>query len=155
MERIQAAIQKAKEQRADAPVPTAQPAGPLAAARQARSGYTAPPAPAWAELAPFEPDAQLMARHRIVTFADADPAHTTFDMIRTKILRVLRQNGWTSLGITSPTSGCGGRGAGHRDGGSGGGESRGGDGEARRYDRSRAAAGDCRNQARAERERTE
>ena len=28
-------------------------------------------------------------------------------MIRTKILRVLRQNGWTSLGITSPTSGCG------------------------------------------------
>ena len=107
MERIQAAIQKAKEQRADAPVPQAQPTGPIAAARQARNGYTAPPAPAWAEIAAFEPDAQLMAKHRIVTFADTDPAHTTFDMIRTKILRVLRQNGWTSLGITSPTNGCG------------------------------------------------
>ena len=107
MERIQAAIQKAKEQRGEAPVPQAQPAGPLAAARQARSGHAAPPGPAWAELAAFEPDPQLMAKHRIVTFADTDPAHTTFDMIRTKILRVLRQNGWTSLGITSPTNGCG------------------------------------------------
>ena len=37
MERIQAAIQKAKEQRADAPVPQAQPTGPIAAARQART----------------------------------------------------------------------------------------------------------------------
>ena len=48
-----------------------------------------------------------MERNRIVTFADADPAHVTFDMMRTKLLRAVKQNGWTSVGITSPTAGCG------------------------------------------------
>jgi Mrp family chromosome partitioning ATPase len=62
---------------------------------------------AWGEIASFEPEARLMARNRIVTFADADPAHVTFDMMRTKLLRTLRQNGWTSIGITSPTEDCG------------------------------------------------
>jgi Mrp family chromosome partitioning ATPase len=107
MERIQAAIQKAKEQRGDSLPPPSQPVGPIAAARAARSGHPAPPAPAWDEIPAFEPDPSVMAKNRIVTFADADPAHATFDMVRTKLLRVLRQNGWTSLGITSPTSGCG------------------------------------------------
>ena len=109
MERIQAAIQKAKEQRGEAMLPAGAGTapGPLAAARQSRAGQALPTGPAWAELEAFEPDPQVMARNRIVTFADTDPAHTTFDMIRTKILRVLRQNGWTSIGITSPTSGCG------------------------------------------------
>ena len=120
MERIQAAIQKAKEQRGEA-MPHAGMAtgvasgttasgvtsGAIAAARQSRNGQLAPASPVWDEIASFEPDLTVMARNRIVTFADTDPAHTTFDMIRTKILRVLRQNGWTSVGITSPTSGCG------------------------------------------------
>ena len=128
MERIQAAIQKAKEQRGDVAVQGAAPAGGLpaasgsasaqshvaslspgavAAARQTRNGQPTPVGTAWAEIAAFEPDARLMARNRVVTFTDTDPAHTTFDMMRTKILRMMRQNGWTSLGITSPTSGCG------------------------------------------------
>jgi len=103
MERIQAAIQKAKEQRSVTPVPAD--AGVFAPSapgrREAVSG------PAWDVLPTFDPDPELMARHRIVTFADADPAHTTFDMLRTKVLRMMRQNGWRSLGITSPTAGCG------------------------------------------------
>ena len=37
--------------------------------------------------------------------ADADPAHAAFDMMRTRLLRTLRANGWTSVGVTSPTSG--------------------------------------------------
>jgi Mrp family chromosome partitioning ATPase len=106
MERIQAAIQKAKEQRGTAPV-------------DANSGVFTPSAPsrseevvgtvgpAWEVLPFFEPDPELMERHRIVTFADIDPAHSTFDMLRTKVLRTMRQNGWKSLGVTSPTAGCG------------------------------------------------
>lgn len=114
MERIQAAIQKAKEQRGDAVLAggAAQAGygytpGAVAAARQQRNGQALPVGPVWAELAAFEPDPRLMTRQRIVTFADADPAHVTFDMMRTKLLRALRQNGWTSVGITSPTSDCG------------------------------------------------
>jgi Mrp family chromosome partitioning ATPase len=105
MERIQAAIQKAKEQRGaiDAPVP-----GGVGSAAPARGApRAAPVGPAWNELAVFEPEARLVARNHIVTFEDVDPAHSHFDILRTKVLRAMRRGGWTSLGITSPTSGCG------------------------------------------------
>ena len=32
---------------------------------------------------------------------------STFDMMRTRILRAMRQNGWRSMGVTSPTADCG------------------------------------------------
>jgi protein-tyrosine kinase len=105
MERIQAAIQKAKEARgAVEPAPRAPQPG---AARPAARGGAGGIGPAWAELAAFEPDPARMEGQRIVTFADADPAHVAFDMMRTKLLRALRANGWTSVGITSPGAGCG------------------------------------------------
>ena len=110
MERIQAAIQKAKERRGEAPAPLLPPLGAgTPRPGRAAAAPAAPPAvgPAWAELAAFEPDPRLMARNRIVTFADADPVHSAFDMMRTKVLRAMRANGWTSLGITSPSSDCG------------------------------------------------
>jgi len=104
MERIQAAIQKAKEARSALP--------PAAAARPADTGRASwpdprPPGPVWAELAPFTPDPAVLRQNRIVTFQRGDPVHATFDMMRTKTLRMMRDKGWTSLGITSPTAGCG------------------------------------------------
>lgn len=48
-----------------------------------------------------------MARNRIVTNNHSDAAHDAFDMLRTRILQMMRQNGWTSVAITSPTRGCG------------------------------------------------
>lgn len=108
MERIQAAIQKAKERRGDAE-PLGQAEGRPAPTRPNRGPHRpAPgPGPAWAELTPFDPDPRLMARNRVVTFSDVEASHATYDMMRTRILRTMRQNGWTSLGITSPTAGCG------------------------------------------------
>ena len=105
MERIQAAIRKAKEQRGTAAPANAEVFTP--ANTTLDDGPRSVAGPAWNALAPFEPDPELLSRHRIVTFADTDPVHATFDMLRTKVLRVMRQNGWTSLGITSPTAGCG------------------------------------------------
>ena len=107
MERIQAAIQKAKEQRSQAV-----PLGAAPTVTAPRAGGTGPVrgtaiGPAWAELTPFEPDPRVMVKNRIVTFADADPVHTTFDMMRTKLLWQLKQNRWISVGITSPTAACG------------------------------------------------
>jgi protein-tyrosine kinase len=119
MERIQAAIQKAKEQRQAfaGGLGTGSGSGAMAAAVRgparrpvaALGEMRAPVAatPIWATLAPFDPSADLLERNRVVTFTDRDPAHATFDMMRTKILRTLRQNGWSALGITSPTAGCG------------------------------------------------
>lgn len=105
MERIQAAIQKAKEQRGAA---IGVPAGAGAVGGFGRGPQRAPQVgPAWAELAAFDPEPRLLARNHVVTFEDVDPAHSHFDILRTKVLRTMRKNGWTSLGITSPTSGCG------------------------------------------------
>jgi protein-tyrosine kinase len=107
MERIQAAIQRAKEQRgtaAGAPSPprsTGKVPGrePITGSRAA--------GPIWAGLAAFEPDPAVMRASRIVTYDRSDPTHATFDMMRTKALRMMRENRWTTLGITSPTAGCG------------------------------------------------
>ncbi len=107
MERIQAAIQKAKEQRTQVPAGPGKALPPSMVGNVSRPRAPAGPGPAWEALPVFEPDAKLLARGRVVTFAGGDPAHATFDMMRTKLLRALRQNGWTSVGITSPTSGCG------------------------------------------------
>lgn len=61
----------------------------------------------WARLPTRQPDHQRLASNRIVTSQRSDPAHATFDVMRTRILPLLRQNNWTSLAITSPTPGCG------------------------------------------------
>lgn len=106
MERIQAAIQKAKEQR-KTPVQRAAGAGVFQASAPEETAKPLPLEPAWTALEIFEPDPRLMERNRIVTFEDADPSHSSFDMLRTKIVRAMRQNRWVSLGVTSPTAGCG------------------------------------------------
>jgi Mrp family chromosome partitioning ATPase len=36
-----------------------------------------------------------------------EPAVAAFDVLRTKVLRLLRENGWRSIAVTSPTAGCG------------------------------------------------
>lgn len=94
MDRVGAAIRMAKERRAGAvgreQPPTGLPAGT-----------------AWSQLVPFEPDPVTMARSRVVTFGRVDPACAFFDTLRTKLLRLMRRNGWRSVGITSPTDGCG------------------------------------------------
>lgn len=61
----------------------------------------------WESLPVLTVNPQIAERSRIVTFARSDPAHVAFDMLRTRLLQTLRQNGWTSVAITSPTPSCG------------------------------------------------
>ena len=110
MERIQAAIQKAKEQRGDAMPGVGGGTGGSGTGGAMSRGTPARPAPVgplWPELAAFEPDPGVLRRHHVVTVDDVDPAASHFDILRTKILRTMRRNNWVSLGITSPTAGCG------------------------------------------------
>jgi Mrp family chromosome partitioning ATPase len=62
---------------------------------------------AWSRLHEAQFDRARAARERIVTVDRTDNAHIAFDMLRTKILKIMRENGWTSIAITSPTLGCG------------------------------------------------
>jgi Mrp family chromosome partitioning ATPase len=44
---------------------------------------------------------------RIVSYRRDHPSHVAFDMLRTKIAHAMASNGWTSIGITSPSPDCG------------------------------------------------
>jgi Mrp family chromosome partitioning ATPase len=61
----------------------------------------------WANLPELRLSPQTVEDNRIVTISRSDPAHAAFDMIRTRILQSMRQNGWTTVAITSPTPNCG------------------------------------------------
>ncbi|MBF9032119.1 exopolysaccharide biosynthesis protein [Rhodobacterales bacterium HKCCE3408] len=98
MEKLQHALQKAREQRGGAT------AGPRPV-----SGRAAAPlalAELWAALPAYEPQPKLLIHNRVVTF-ESGPAATSFDVLRTKMLLMMRKNGWRRLAITSPTSACG------------------------------------------------
>ncbi len=55
----------------------------------------------------FVPDPHHFRKNRIVTLACEDPAYTHFDIMRTKLLATISQNGWRSIAITSPRPHCG------------------------------------------------
>lgn len=98
MEKLQEALQKARQQRGGAT------AGPRPVSD--RPGSAAALATLWAGLAPYEPKPKQLIRNRVVTY-DASPAATPFDVLRTKVLLQMRKSGWRRLAITSPSAACG------------------------------------------------
>lgn len=76
-----------------------------------RLSYTQPDeaatARAWEEIRLIEPSRRHLARHHVVSATREDPASVSFDVLRTRLLQALRAHGWSRVGITSPTKGCG------------------------------------------------
>ena len=62
---------------------------------------------AWAGLRRAPPDPKHLVRNRVITHERTDPAHVPFDLLRTRLMHLLRSRGWSRVGITSPTKGCG------------------------------------------------
>jgi protein-tyrosine kinase len=131
MEKLQKALQKARQQRGTPYAAPGDVSGGALGGSDAEEAIAAHPQPSngiathtaeesdqplaahdqdadalWQGLASFEPPAKAMERNRIVT-AEAGRLGTAFDILRTKILLGMRKNGWTRLAITSPTMGCG------------------------------------------------
>jgi protein-tyrosine kinase len=52
-------------------------------------------------------DQDLMRERRIVSLQNSNPEFEAFRMLRTKILKQLRDNNWNSFAITAPTQGVG------------------------------------------------
>jgi protein-tyrosine kinase len=112
MEKIQAAIAKARAQRQDIPPPRA-PRSPAPGVEVTQSlGLTAEQtedlacSAAWAALPALEVNQQRLARNHVVTPMGGHES-ATFDVMRTKLLQQMRANNWRRLAITSPTPGCG------------------------------------------------
>ncbi len=97
MEKIQAALAKARQERGSAPRP---------APRYVTPANMAQTPAVWEALSPYEPDAKQMQRRRIVTEHGGKEA-TYFDMMRTKVLQQMKANNWKRLAITSPRPSCG------------------------------------------------
>ncbi|PSL19181.1 P-loop NTPase [Shimia abyssi] len=61
----------------------------------------------WDSLPLAEPDPEVLARNHVISAARKHPAHAAFDMLRTRLLQALAEQGWSKVAITAPTRGCG------------------------------------------------
>lgn len=96
MEKLQAALATARQNRTGK-APERRLTEDLARRKQQRSAGSV----VWSQLEEFHPPADKLREHRVVT-QTASSAATPFDILRTKILLQMQQNGWTRLAITSP-----------------------------------------------------
>lgn len=117
MERIKHAIEKA---RAGEPV-RARRHGPVSRAPQVtETAAPQPTAKPGQEAVPGEPvaveyahtsvlplDPAHLERNRIISHQRTHPASGVFDVLRTKVLQKMDENGWRTLAITSPTTDSG------------------------------------------------
>jgi len=99
MERLQAAMEKARAQREDSspnvpPPSTPQPAPPIAAQGS------------WESLVEFRSRKKLLHRNRINTFEGGQES-APYDMLRTRVLQQAKHHGWRRIAIVSPHSNCG------------------------------------------------
>jgi protein-tyrosine kinase len=60
----------------------------------------------WQTIPTFSPAPALMARNHVVTFTGG-PESVHFDVMRTRLLQMMRANGWRRIAITSPGPACG------------------------------------------------
>lgn len=99
------------------PVPTPKakpkkaPSKPLVLASPPAPAIATPKAPdpeqVWTQLDRFDLDPQRLNARHVITALRQDPAHTRFDILRTRMLQALAENGWKRVAITSPTKDCG------------------------------------------------
>lgn len=89
MEKLQQALQKARTQRSEAAMNTV-------------AGQRAAPSASWADLTPLELSTPMLKRNRLVS-TQANEEATAFDILRTKVLLMMRKNDWKRLAVTSPT----------------------------------------------------
>lgn len=61
----------------------------------------------WMALTEIRLNDDALLDHRIITRQKSNPAYIAFDQLRTRMTKVLRDNNWRSVAITSPTRGCG------------------------------------------------
>ncbi|UWQ92242.1 exopolysaccharide biosynthesis protein [Rhodobacteraceae bacterium M382] len=49
----------------------------------------------------------ILRRSSLISFFREDPAAKQFDLLRTRLLKTLKERGWSRVAVVSPTSGCG------------------------------------------------
>lgn len=104
MDRISAAVSRAKKQR-DSALGT-EPAPAKTGARRTTTA-TSPEPEALAELPLLTFDREFASRHKIFAFDENDPRTPRIDILRTQVLQGMAAMGLQTVGVTSPSSACG------------------------------------------------
>lgn len=100
MEKLQSALRNARQNRGDQPERPAIEEPPRK--RSGGGGGNEQTAPdLWKALTPFTPADKVLTKNRLVSNKPSASA-TPFDILRTKILLQMKENGWKRLAITSP-----------------------------------------------------
>jgi Mrp family chromosome partitioning ATPase len=103
MEKLQAALKKAREQR-ETSLPDA------ATGLKTSGGETGKADPIqtlWEQIPLYKPDEKKLVDRRILTVASGNEQAASFDLLRTKIQLQMEKSGWTRLAITSPKKSSG------------------------------------------------
>ncbi|WP_425092275.1 CpsD/CapB family tyrosine-protein kinase [Tropicimonas sp. S265A] len=104
MEKLQAALEKAREHRGTAtPVPPNREKALGATRGNTRSEQSL----SWENIPEVALDLQHLLDHRILTSEASTDESAGFDLLRTKIQLQMEKNGWKRLAITSPTKASG------------------------------------------------
>lgn len=61
----------------------------------------------WASISSLSIDQTAMDRGRVVSFAGQHPARVSFDILRTRVTKLLRENSWSRIAVTSSAKGAG------------------------------------------------
>ena len=104
MEKLQAALARAREKRDGEGRPIRTERGTMSQSR--RMARAEALANRWDEIPMFTPSEKRMHEARIYS-AEANTDAQYFDILRTKLLLEMRRNDWTRIAITSATAGCG------------------------------------------------
>ena len=99
MERLHAAIEKARRQRQSAPPEQV-------FARGSAQPVVDAPAKAWEVLQRLEVPASQIRKARLVAF-QGGPEAGPYDLLRTRILQQAQKNDWRRVAVVSPHAGCG------------------------------------------------
>ncbi len=81
--------------------------GPVAEASPPADQGAAAIRTAWNALQELSVDERHLDRNRIISASREDPAYSAFDVLRTRLLQALSENGWRRVAITSPGKNCG------------------------------------------------
>ncbi|NOE28373.1 CpsD/CapB family tyrosine-protein kinase [Ruegeria sp. HKCCD6157] len=103
MDRLQQAIQKAREERNSRQ--QSQPA-PATDVQQPPAQQVSVDEDIWLAVPEIKIEKRLISRNRLMSFYGGGDA-TPYDMLRTKMLQQILSNKWRRVALTSPYSGCG------------------------------------------------
>ncbi len=101
MDRLQQAIQKAREERDNR-----QPQPLTLAEEQLHAPEESTHDDIWQAVPEIRIDSRFVSRNRLMSYRGG-PDATPYDMLRTKMLQQALSNGWRRVALTSPYSGCG------------------------------------------------